>query len=132
MTFNKCQGERVALIGASPLLFRNTKNTEDKVCFENCRFENNTSSSEGGAVYIADSATGTFSDCIFGNAEDETLGNYCTDTMGGGGAVYATGASITLSNCEFYYNKATGDFGNGGAIGADSFKRVCTAFRERR
>lgn len=98
--------------------------TEDKVCFENCRFENNTSSSEGGAVYIADSATGTFSDCIFGNAEDETLGNYCTDTMGGGGAVYATGASITLSNCEFYYNKATGDFGNGGAIGADSSSTV--------
>ena len=27
---NKCQGERVALIGASPLLFRNTKNTETK------------------------------------------------------------------------------------------------------
>ena len=103
--------------------------TEDKVCFENCRFENNTSenntsSSGGGAVYIADSATGTFSDCIFGNAEDETLGNYCTDTMGGGGAVYATGASITLSNCEFYYNKATGDFGNGGAIGADSSSTV--------
>ncbi len=98
--------------------------TGDKVCFENCRFENNTSSSDGGAVYIADSATGTFSDCIFGNAEDETLGNYCTDTMGGGGAVYATGASITLSNCEFYYNKATGDFGNGGAIGADSSSTV--------
>ena len=30
LTFNKCQGERVALIGASPLLFRNTKNTETK------------------------------------------------------------------------------------------------------
>ena len=98
--------------------------TGDKVCFENCRFENNTSSSDGGAVYIADSATGTFSDCIFGNAEDETLGNYCTDTMGGGGAVYATGASITLSNCEFYYNKATGGYGNGGAIGADSSSTV--------
>lgn len=98
--------------------------TEDKGCFENCRFENNTSSSDGGAVYIADSATGTFSDCIFGNAEDGTLGNYCTDTMGAGGAVYATGASITLSNCEFYYNKATGVYGNGGAIGADSSSTV--------
>lgn len=98
--------------------------TGDKVCFENCRFENNTSSSDGGAVYIADSATGTFSDCIFGNAEDETLGNYCTGATGGGGAVYATGASITLSNCEFYYNKATGDCGNGGAIGADSSSTV--------
>lgn len=98
--------------------------TEDKGCFENCRFENNTSSSDGGAVYIAKSATGTFSDCIFGNAEDGTLGNYCTDTMGAGGAVYATGASITLSNCEFYYNKATGVYGNGGAIGADSSSTV--------
>lgn len=98
--------------------------TGDKVCFENCRFENNTSSSDGGAVYIADSATGTFSDCIFGNAEDENLGNYCTGATGGGGAVYATGASITLSNCEFYYNKATGDCGNGGAIGADSSSTV--------
>ena len=92
--------------------------------FSDCRFENNTSSSDGGAVYIAKSATGTFSDCIFGNAEDETLGNYCTDTMGAGGAVYATGASITLSNCEFYYNKATGGYGNGGAIGADSSSTV--------
>lgn len=125
--------------------------TEKNVCFENCRFENNTSSSGGGAVYIADSATGTFSDCrfekntsssdggavyiaksatgtfsdcIFGNAEDENLGNYCTGATGGGGAVYATGASITLSNCEFYYNKATGDCGNGGAIGADSSSTV--------
>ena len=103
--------------------------TEDKVCFENCRFENNTSenntsSSDGGAVYIAKSATGTFSDCIFGNAEDENLGNYCTGATGGGGAVYATGASITLSNCEFYYNKATGDCGNGGGIGADSSSTV--------
>ena len=92
--------------------------------FSDCRFENNTSSSDGGAVYIAKSATGTFSDCIFGNAEDENLGNYCTGATGGGGAVYATGASITLSNCEFYYNKATGDFGNGGAIGADSSSTV--------
>ena len=98
--------------------------TEDKVCFENCRFENNTSSSDGGAVYIAASATATFSDCIFGNAEYENLGNSCTGSIGGGGAVYATGASITLSNCEFYYNKATGDSGNGGAIGADSSSTV--------
>ena len=98
--------------------------TGDKVCFENCRFENNTSSSDGGAVYIAASATGTFSDCIFGNAEYENLGNSCTGSYGGGGAVYATGASITLSNCEFYYNKATGGYGNGGAIGADSSSTV--------
>ena len=96
----------------------------DTVSFENCTFESNTASDCGGAVYIAASATGTFSDCIFGNAEDETLGNYCTDTMGAGGAVYATGASITLSNCEFYYNKATGGYGNGGAIGADSSSTV--------
>ena len=94
------------------------------VTFSDCRFENNTSSSDGGAVYIAKSATGTFSDCIFGNAENETLGNYCTGATGGGGAVYATGASITLSNCEFYYNKATGDYGNGGAIGADTSSTV--------
>lgn len=92
--------------------------------FSNCTFNSNTSSSDGGAVYIAASATGTFSDCIFGNAEDENLGNYCTGATGGGGAVYATGASITLSNCEFYYNKATGDCGNGGAIGADSSSTV--------
>ncbi|MCI5645435.1 MAG: hypothetical protein MR305_06900, partial [Treponema porcinum] len=98
--------------------------TEDKGCFENCRFENNTSSSDGGAVYIAASATATFSDCIFGSAEYENLGNSCTGSIGGGGAVYATGASITLSNCEFYYNKATGDSGNGGAIGADSSSTV--------
>ena len=104
--------------------------TEDKGCFENCRFENNTSSSDGGAVYIAASATATFSDCIFGNADDENLGNSCTGSSGAGGAVYATGAtnatgaSITLSNCEFYYNKATGGFGNGGAIGADSSSTV--------
>ena len=98
--------------------------TEDKVCFENCRFENNTSSSDGGAVYIKASATATFSDCIFGSAEYENLGNSCTGSIGGGGAVYATGASITLSNCEFYYNKATGDSGNGGAIGADSSSTV--------
>lgn len=96
----------------------------DKVCFENCRFENNTSSSDGGAVYIKASATATFSDCIFGSAEYENLGNSCTGSIGGGGAVYATGASITLSNCEFYYNKATGDCGNGGAIGADSSSTV--------
>ncbi|MDY4189232.1 MAG: hypothetical protein SOY14_02355, partial [Treponema porcinum] len=89
-----------------------------------CRFENNTSSSDGGAVYIEASATGTFSDCIFGNAEYENLGNSCTGSYGGGGAVYATGASITLSNCEFYYNKATGDYGNGGAIGADTSSTV--------
>ena len=104
--------------------------TEDKGCFENCRFENNTSSSDGGAVYIAASATATFSDCIFGNADDENLGNSCTGSSGAGGAVYATGAtnatgaSITLSNCEFYYNKATGDYGNGGAIGADTSSTV--------
>ncbi|MGN0737344.1 InlB B-repeat-containing protein [Treponema porcinum] len=98
--------------------------TAYNVCFENCRFENNTSSSDGGAVYIAASATATFSDCIFGNAEYENLGNSCTGSIGGGGAVYATGASITLSNCEFYYNKATGDSGNGGAIGADSSSTV--------
>ena len=94
------------------------------VTFSDCRFENNTSSSDGGAVYIAASATATFSDCIFGNAEYENLGNSCTGSIGGGGAVYATGASITLSNCEFYYNKATGDSGNGGAIGADSSSTV--------
>ena len=94
------------------------------VTFSDCRFENNTSSSDGGAVYIEASATGTFSDCIFGNAEYENLGNSCTGSYGGGGAVYATGASITLSNCEFYYNKATGDSGNGGAIGADSSSTV--------
>ena len=98
--------------------------TAYNVCFENCRFENNTSSSDGGAVYIAASATATFSDCIFGNAEYENLGNSCTGSIGGGGAVYATGASITLSNCEFYYNKATGNSGNGGAIGADSSSTV--------
>ena len=92
--------------------------------FSDCRFENNTSSSDGGAVYIEASATGTFSDCIFGNAEYENLGNSCTGSYGGGGAVYATGASITLSNCEFYYNKATGDYGNGGAIGADTSSTV--------
>ena len=94
------------------------------VTFSDCRFENNTSSSDGGAVYIEASATGTFSDCIFGNAEYENLGNSCTGSYGGGGAVYATGASITLSNCEFYYNKATGDYGNGGAIGADTSSTV--------
>ena len=94
------------------------------VTFSDCRFENNTSSSDGGAVYIEASATGTFSDCIFGNAEYENLGNSCTGSYGGGGAVYATGASITLSNCEFYYNKATGGYGNGGAIGADSSSTV--------
>lgn len=98
--------------------------TEDKGCFENCRFENNTSSSDGGAVYIEASATATFSDCIFGSAEYENLGNSCTGSIGAGGAVYATGASITLSNCEFYYNKATGDYGNGGAIGADNSSTV--------
>ena len=94
------------------------------VTFSDCIFENNTSSSDGGAVYIEASATGTFSDCIFGNAEYENLGNSCTGSYGGGGAVYATGASITLSNCEFYYNKATGVDGNGGAIGADSSSTV--------
>ena len=94
------------------------------VTFSDCRFENNTSSSDGGAVYIEASETGTFSDCIFGNAEYENLGNSCTGSYGGGGAVYATGASITLSNCEFYYNKATGGYGNGGAIGADSSSTV--------
>ena len=52
------------------------------------------------------------------------MGNSCTGSYGGGGAVYATGASITLSNCEFYYNKATGGYGNGGAIGADSSSTV--------
>uniref|UniRef100_UPI00259ADE36 InlB B-repeat-containing protein n=1 Tax=uncultured Treponema sp. TaxID=162155 RepID=UPI00259ADE36 len=104
--------------------------TDENVRFENCRFENNTSSSDGGAVYIAASATATFSDCIFGNADDENLGNSCTGSSGAGGAVYATGAtnatgaSITLSNCEFYYNKATGGYGNGGAIGADSSSTV--------
>lgn len=92
--------------------------------FSNCTFNSNTSSSDGGAVYIAASATATFSDCIFGNAEYENLGNSCTGSYGGGGAVYATGASITLSNCEFYYNKATGGYGNGGAIGADSSSTV--------
>lgn len=92
--------------------------------FSNCTFNSNTSSSDGGAVYIAASATATFSDCIFGNAEYENLGNSCTGSYGGGGAVYATGASITLSNCEFYYNKATGVYGNGGAIGADSSSTV--------
>lgn len=94
------------------------------VTFSDCRFENNTSSSDGGAVYIEASATVTFSDCIFGNAENENLGNSCTGARGAGGAVYATGASITLSNCEFYYNKATGDYGNGGAIGAESSSTV--------
>ena len=98
--------------------------------FSNCTFNSNTSSSDGGAVYIAASATATFSDCIFGNADDENLGNSCTGSSGAGGAVYATGAtnatgaSITLSNCEFYYNKATGGYGNGGAIGADSSSTV--------
>lgn len=92
--------------------------------FSNCTFNSNTSSSDGGAVYIAASATATFSDCIFGNAEYENLGNSCTGSYGGGGAVYATGASITLSNCEFYYNKATGGYGNGGAIGADNSSTV--------
>ena len=100
------------------------------VTFSDCRFENNTSSSDGGAVYIAASATATFSDCIFGNADDENLGNSCTGSSGAGGAVYATGAtnatgaSIARSNCEFYYNKATGGYGNGGAIGADSSASV--------
>lgn len=94
------------------------------VTFSDCRFENNTSSSDGGAVYIEASATVTFSDCIFGNAENGNLGNSCTGARGAGGAVYATGASITLSNCEFYYNKATGGYGNGGAIGADSSSTV--------
>ncbi|MCI6323123.1 right-handed parallel beta-helix repeat-containing protein [Treponema porcinum] len=70
----------------------------DKVCFENCRFENNTSSSDGGAVYIKASATATFSDCTFNNNEASSCG----------GAVYIKAeATGTFSNCTFKSNTAS-------------------------
>ena len=121
-TFEYCSFQNSSSSSCAPVYLLYERDTS-KTTFKSCTFTGNIGS-KGGAVYIEASATGTFSDCIFGNAEYENLGNSCTGSYGGGGAVYATGASITLSNCEFYYNKATGGYGNGGAIGADSSSTV--------
>ena len=71
---------------------------EDKVCFENCTFNNNEASSCGGAVYIAASATGTFSNCTFERNGASSHGKdiYNNGTLNIGGTIGNSAGSIDI------------------------------------
>ena len=109
---------------------------EDKVCFENCTFNNNEASSCGGAVYIKAEATGTFSNCTFkintasyyGGAvyiERSGTGSFSDCRFEGnsanthGGAIDSSGTA-DITKCTFTSNKTKNTTGYGGAINIDS------------
>src|SRR2546427_221661 len=81
-----------------------------------CRFTSNraasSQSTEGGAMYV-DSGSVVIDDCFFGSnsAYNSTV------SESAGGAIFATGANITIRRCTFDHNGASGfEGGPGGAI----------------
>lgn len=73
-----------------------------------CVFESNTSATFGGALK-PNSGTMNVTNCVFGNANDNTKGNSAYH----GGAIYHQGSNVKIYGSKFYYNSATK---NGGAI----------------
>lgn len=77
--------------------------------FSNCRFERNTASDSGGAVYVLYN-TAVFDDC-----------NFIENTAGYGGGAISVEYGGSISNCNFEKNSARK---NGGAIYSSSFNFV--------
>ncbi|MBQ8018450.1 MAG: DUF11 domain-containing protein [Methanobrevibacter sp.] len=94
--------------------------------FTNCNFTNNGNkwTGDGGAVYVE------ANDCKFNNCLFEK-NNYArsNNEIANGGAIFSTGARLTVTNSYFKQNVARSEWGNGGAIcskGADSTISNCT------
>ena len=83
--------------------------------------DNVANSGNGGAIYVADAVSVTISDSVFGNPNDDSLGNFADNY---GGDIYVTGggalADLSISNSQFY--DAFAEDESGGSIAA-----ICAA-----
>ena len=87
------------------------------ITLQNLAFVDGTNT-EGGAIYIEYTATGTtIQGCVFSNnkAPYEDYGSY--SNPGIGGSIYCTAPNLSVSNCNFSDCEAS----NGGAIYLDSY-----------
>jgi hypothetical protein len=74
--------------------------TRKRISFTGCKFKNNTSGDDGGAVYLTTNARAGFKDCIFESNKADS----------NGGAMRATfGSFVSLENCRFSFNQANLD-----------------------
>jgi predicted outer membrane repeat protein len=95
---------------------------EGSVTIADSTFTNNSADNgSGGAVYVADAIAVTISDSVFGNPNDDSLGNFADNY---GGDIYVTGggalADLSISNSQFYDAYAEDE--SGGSIAA-----ICAA-----
>jgi predicted outer membrane repeat protein len=83
--------------------------------------DNSADNGSGGAIYVADAVSVTISDSVFGNPNDDSLGNFADNY---GGDIYVTGggalADLSISNSQFY--DAFAEDESGGSIAA-----ICAA-----
>jgi predicted outer membrane repeat protein len=95
---------------------------EGSVTIADSTFTNNSADNgSGGAVYVADAIAVTISDSVFGDPNDDSLGNFADNY---GGDIYVTGggalADLSISNSQFYDAYAEDE--SGGSIAA-----ICAA-----
>ena len=95
---------------------------EGSVTITDSTFTDNVANSgNGGAIYVADAVSVTISDSVFGNPNDDSLGNFADNY---GGDIYVTGggalADLSISNSQFY--DAFAEDESGGSIAA-----ICAA-----
>ena len=94
---------------------------DDTLTINDCIFENNTATKQGGAIYICDGAVIIITNSIFSNNKVTTGSTYAdtqNDECNGGGAIY-NGGSLTVTGSNFTGNTAPHDvevFSAGGAI----------------
>jgi predicted outer membrane repeat protein len=91
------------------------------VTITDSRFTDNVADSgDGGAIYVEDAVSVTISESVFGNPNDDSLGNFADNY---GGDIYVTGggalADLSISNSQFY--DAYAEDSSGGSIAA-----ICT------
>ncbi len=86
-------------------------NDGEVVTIDNCVFENNVSTSDGGAVYNKYVSTGSLT------VKDSTFANNSSVSYGGAIGNTGVGAAATIQNCIFNNNTA---YVNGGAIYSDA------------
>ena len=95
---------------------------EGSVTIADSTFTNNSADNgSGGAVYVADAIAVTISDSVFGDPNDDSLGNFADNY---GGDIYVDGggalADLSISNSQFY--DAYSEDESGGSIAA-----ICAA-----
>ncbi len=94
--FSDNSGGGLSVGGGSPILI------------DNCIFQHNQSSSNGGGMYGSDSSFSevpiTLVNCVF--RLNEVKPNPQTNNMALGGAIYVDGCTLDIINCTFYMNDA--------------------------